>query len=83
VTGERAIVYLIDNDVSIRAKLFPSAQELMSITLPDVASCVVSDIRLPEVTGIPPFRQEPWPTFRNQLTKEIDLLNALHSAIGG
>jgi FixJ family two-component response regulator len=44
--------------VGIRAELFGSAPELLSSRLPDVPSCLVLDIRLPEVGGL---------DFQNQL----------------
>ncbi len=44
--------------VGIRAELFGSAPELLSSRLPDVPSCLVLDIRLPEVSGL---------DFQNQL----------------
>jgi FixJ family two-component response regulator len=38
--------------VGIRAELFGSAPELLGSRLPDVPSCLVLDIRLPEVSGL-------------------------------
>jgi FixJ family two-component response regulator len=59
------IVFVIDDDVAIRAtlgslfrsmglrvELFGSAQEFAQIKMPDVASCLVLDIRLPGVSGL-------------------------------
>jgi FixJ family two-component response regulator len=62
--GER-IVFVIDDDeamrvtlsslfrsVGLRVELFGSAREFAQIKLPDVASCLVLDIRLPGVSGL-------------------------------
>lgn len=38
--------------VGLRVKVFGSTSELMRSTLPNVASCLVLDIRLPEVSGL-------------------------------
>jgi len=38
--------------VGLRVKVFGSTSELMCSTLPNVASCLVLDIRLPEVSGL-------------------------------
>jgi FixJ family two-component response regulator len=38
--------------VGLRVKVFGSTSELMLSTLPNVASCLVLDIRLPEVSGL-------------------------------
>jgi FixJ family two-component response regulator len=59
------IVFVIDDDVAIRVtlsslfrsmglrvELFGSAQEFAQIKMPDVASCLVLDIRLPGVSGL-------------------------------
>ena len=59
------IVFVIDDDVSMRRALtnlfesvglkveaFGSAPELMKARLPDVASCLVLDIRLPGLSGL-------------------------------
>lgn len=59
------IVFVIDDDTSIRAalrslfrsvglqvKLFESAAEFLQCKRPDVASCLVLDIRLPGVSGL-------------------------------
>ena len=63
-TAER-IVIVIDDDVAVRAtlsslfrsvglrvELFGSAREFAQIKMPDVASCLVLDIRLPGVSGL-------------------------------
>jgi FixJ family two-component response regulator len=62
--GER-IVFVIDDDeamratlsslfrsVGLRVELFGSAREFAQIKMPDVASCLVLDIRLPRVSGL-------------------------------
>jgi FixJ family two-component response regulator len=59
------IVFVIDDDlamrttlsslfrsVGLRVELFGSAQEFAQIKMPDVASCLVLDIRLPGVSGL-------------------------------
>jgi FixJ family two-component response regulator len=59
------IVFVIDDDMAVRAtlsslfrsiglrvELFGSAQEFTQIKMPDVASCLVLDIRLPGVSGL-------------------------------
>jgi FixJ family two-component response regulator len=38
--------------VGLKVRVFGSAAELMSSALPDVASCLVLDVRLPEVSGL-------------------------------
>jgi FixJ family two-component response regulator len=60
-----AMVFVIDDDISMRRALtnlfesvglnveaFGSAAELMKSRLPDVASCLVLDIRLPGLSGL-------------------------------
>ena len=59
------IVFVIDDDVAMRAtlsslfrsvglrvELFGSAHEFAQVKMPDVASCLVLDIRLPGVSGL-------------------------------
>jgi FixJ family two-component response regulator len=59
------IVFVIDDDLAMRStlsslfrsmglrvELFGSAQEFAQIKMPDVASCLVLDIRLPGVSGL-------------------------------
>jgi FixJ family two-component response regulator len=59
------IVFVVDDDVSMRRALanliqsvglaietFSSAAELLNSTLPEVASCLVLDIRLPGLSGL-------------------------------
>ncbi|MGY3622307.1 response regulator transcription factor [Bradyrhizobium sp. USDA 10063] len=61
----RAIVVVVEDDVSMRRALnnlfrqvgldvvaFGSAQEMLQSTLPDVASCLVLDVRLPGLSGL-------------------------------
>jgi CheY-like chemotaxis protein len=63
-TGEQPIVFMIDDDesmrralanlfqsVGLRVELFGSAPDLLRSKLPDVASCLVLDIRLPGLSG--------------------------------
>jgi FixJ family two-component response regulator len=64
-TAKEPIVFVIDDDVAVRAtlsslfrsvglrvELFGSAHEFTQIKMPDVASCLVLDIRLPGVSGL-------------------------------
>ena len=64
-SGEQPIVYVVDDDeairraltnlfqsVSLQVQVFGSALELLQTSLPDVASCLVLDIRLPGVSGL-------------------------------
>ena len=59
------IIFVIDDDVAVRTtlsslfrsvglrvELFGSARDFAQITMPDVASCLVLDIRLPGVSGL-------------------------------
>src|SRR5271157_4024114 len=61
----RPIVFVVDDDASVRnalaslfrsvdlrVELFGSAPELLSSKLPDVASCLVLDVRLPGLSGL-------------------------------
>jgi len=61
----RPIVFVVDDDASVRnaltslfrsvdlrVELFGSAPEFLSCKLPDVASCLVLDIRLPGLSGL-------------------------------
>jgi FixJ family two-component response regulator len=70
---EQPIVYVVDDDeairrslanlfqsVSLQVQVFGSAFELLQAALPDVASCLVLDIRLPGVSGL---------DFQNELAK--------------
>jgi FixJ family two-component response regulator len=64
-SGELPIVYVIDDDesvrraltnlfqsVSLRVEVFDSAFEFLQGSLSDVASCLVLDIRLPRLSGL-------------------------------
>lgn len=64
-TQPQPIVFVIDDDAGLRealaalfrsvglqVKLFASAAEFRQISLPDVPSCLVLDIRLPELGGL-------------------------------
>jgi FixJ family two-component response regulator len=64
VTAE-PIVFVIDDDVSVRVslqnllesvglrtELFSSTQAFMDFHLPDVTSCLILDVRLPDLTGM-------------------------------
>jgi len=62
---EKPVVFVIDDDASIRKALsslfksvgldprpFASAQDFLETTPPDVPSCIVSDIRMPGLSGL-------------------------------
>lgn len=62
---EEPVVFIVDDDASVRealgslfrsvglrAKMFASAAELLRGNLPDVASCVVLDVRMPGLSGL-------------------------------
>lgn len=62
---EKPVVFVIDDDASIRKALsnllksvgfdprpFASAQDFLKSTPPDVPSCIVSDIRMPGLSGL-------------------------------
>jgi FixJ family two-component response regulator len=64
-SGEHPIVYVVDDDesmcraltnlfqsVSLQVEVFGSALEFLHSSLPNVASCLVSDIRLPGLSGL-------------------------------
>src|SRR5260370_7297923 len=64
-TNAAPIVFVVDDDAAIRdalsslfrsvglqVELFRSAPEFLQRKLPDVASCLVLDIRLPGVSGL-------------------------------
>jgi FixJ family two-component response regulator len=64
-SGEEPIVYVVDDDASVREALrnlfrsvglrvevFGSAPEFLQSKLPDVASCLILDIRLPRLSGL-------------------------------
>jgi RNA polymerase sigma factor (sigma-70 family) len=47
----RAIKRLVES-VGLRVELFGSAMEFMSGTRPDVVSCLITDVRLPGISGL-------------------------------
>lgn len=62
---EEPVVFIVDDDASVRealgslfrsvglrVKMFASAAELLRGNLPDVASCVVLDVRMPGLSGL-------------------------------
>jgi FixJ family two-component response regulator len=64
-SAEQPIVFVVDDDksmrraltnlfqsVDLRVEVFGSAPELLRSKLPDVASCLVLDVRLPELSGL-------------------------------
>ena len=64
-TGPKAIVFVVDDDLSVREGLgslirsaglgvetFASAQEFLARSRPDVPSCLVLDVRLPGLSGL-------------------------------
>ena len=68
--SENPIVFIVYDDASIRKSLkrligstglqtqvFPSASEFLQITLPDQPSCLVLDVKLPDVSG-PELQQQ-------------------------
>ena len=70
MSEERAVVFVIDDDASMRRSLdtllrsvgldvhlFSSAQEFMRAERPDVPGCLVLDVRLPGMSGLA-FQQE-------------------------
>jgi FixJ family two-component response regulator len=70
VSGDRAVVFVVDDDPSIRRSLesllrsvgtdvclFSSAQEFMQAPRPDGPGCLVLDVRLPGMSGLA-FQQE-------------------------
>jgi FixJ family two-component response regulator len=72
-SDEQPIVYVIDDDesvrvaltnlfqsVSLRVEVFGSALEFLQSSLPDVASCLVLDVMLPGLSGL---------DFQNELAK--------------
>ena len=63
--AEEPVVYVVDDDASVRealgnlfrsvglrVELFGSAPEFLQSKLPDVASCLILDIRLPRLSGL-------------------------------
>ena len=65
MTDDRAVVFVVDDDPSMRrsldtllrsvgldVQLFSSAQEFMPAKRPDVAGCIVLDVRMPGMSGL-------------------------------
>ena len=63
--AEEPVVFVVDDDASVREALsslfrsvglrvevFGSAHEFLQSTLPNVASCLILDIRLPRLSGL-------------------------------
>jgi FixJ family two-component response regulator len=72
-SNAESIVFVVDDDASVRqalqslfrsvglqAQVFGSTAEFLSSDLPDVASCLVLDVRLPGISGL---------DFQNELAK--------------
>ncbi len=70
MSEDRAVVFVVDDDPSMRraldtllrsvgheVRLFSSSQEFMEATRPDAPSCLVLDVRLPGMSGLA-FQQE-------------------------
>ena len=70
MSEERAVVFVVDDDPSMRRSLetllrsvgldvhvFPSAQEFMRAERPDAPGCLVLDVRLPGMSGLA-FQEE-------------------------
>ena len=70
MSADRAVVFVVDDDASMRrslesllrsvgndVRLFASAQEFMQAPRPDAPGCLVLDIRLPGMSGLT-FQQE-------------------------
>ena len=64
-SAQQGVVFVVDDDdlvrnalnslfrsVNLPAQFFSSASEVLESTLPDVPSCLVLDIRLPEISGL-------------------------------
>lgn len=67
---DAGIVYIVDDDASVgealadllgaaglEARLFPSAQDFLQSTRPDLPSCLVLDVRMPGMSGLDLQRQ--------------------------
>lgn len=65
MAGPKAIVFVVDDDASVReglgslirsaglgVEIFASAQEFLTRSRPDVPSCLVLDVRLPGLSGL-------------------------------
>jgi FixJ family two-component response regulator len=64
-TSEDSVIYIVDDDrdvregleslfqsVGLRSRAFGSATEFLSAKLPDAASCLILDVRLPGLSGL-------------------------------
>ena len=73
MSADRAVVFVVDDDASMRrslesllrsvgndVRLFASAQEFMQAPRPDAPGCLVLDVRLPGMSGL---------TFQHELAK--------------
>ncbi|HEX4076798.1 MAG TPA: response regulator transcription factor [Candidatus Acidoferrales bacterium] len=65
MTEQQSIVYVIDDDsavrnavdrlirsVGLKVRTFVSADEFLAVTLPDVPSCLILDVRMPGMSGV-------------------------------
>ena len=65
MTEKKAVVYVVDDDPSVRkalerllrsadydAKTFASAPEFLDFTCPDTPGCLILDIKMPELSGL-------------------------------
>ena len=65
MTGEKPVVYVVDDDPSVRkalerllrsaghdAKTFASAVEFLDFSHPDAPGCLILDIKMPKVSGL-------------------------------
>jgi FixJ family two-component response regulator len=65
VTEKKAVVYVVDDDLSVRKALerllrsagynamtFASAPEFLNFTCPDTPGCLILDIKMPELSGL-------------------------------
>lgn len=63
--AEESVIYIVDDDqdvreglgslfesVGLRSRTFGSATEFLSAKLPDAASCIILDVRLPGLSGL-------------------------------
>ena len=86
-TTVESVVFVIDDDAAVRAslkslfksvglyvELFGSADEFLKSQRPDVASCLVLDVRLPGISGL---------EFQSELAKERLFRNAHRTREGG
>lgn len=65
MTGEKPVVYVVDDDPSVRkalerllrsagqeAKAFPSAQDFLNFAHPDAPGCLILDVKMPGMSGL-------------------------------